>query len=384
MKKYILLISIAILILLSLSLYWFSVNQTNTIRSHLRTTLNAIVASEPQITDYTEFVDRITDVRITIIDRHGVVLADNRADIMVMDNRSDRPEFIAVQTAEYGEDIRISATTGTRTIYVMTAFNDEVYIRLAESVVLAPNFLLWLLMPILLLALIFAIFLVVFAKNKQTEDMRSEFVANVSHELKTPLTSVKGFAELIQTGLVTDKATIKEYQSKIVRQSDRLLAMIDDILHLSKLEHTKAKKLVDVDTKAIACQVNENLKIFADEKSITLQVVGNGKIRAEFDSIYEMLYNLVDNGIKYGKRGGYVQTILDGNKITVKDNGIGIPQSDCGRIFERFYRVDKSRSVERGGTGLGLSIVKHTAKKYRGKVSINSVLGDGTEISISF
>jgi two-component system phosphate regulon sensor histidine kinase PhoR len=342
-----------------------------------------ILHKSDNVSDYRELAQEFRGaLRITVLDRDGNVLADNRADKDEMGNRADRPEFRAAQEGGYGEDIRRSKTTGKKTIYIVTQLKDGTYVRLAMPTELTYDFLIWLFAPIAFLSACLAVLMFVFAKNRQVEKMRQEFVANVSHELKTPLTSIKGFAELTTAGLVSNVEKVKEYQQKIVGQSDRLLTIIDDILHLSKLESTKPKNLAPVDTRALADQVREALKHVADEKNIIVQVSGEGRITAETTPIYHLIYNLTDNGIKYGKKGGFVKIILNDKKITVADNGIGIPPDDIERVFERFYRVDKSRSKEGGGTGLGLAIVKHTVQMYNGAVVIKS--GDGTQVVVEF
>jgi len=299
-----------------------------------------------------------------------------------MENHANRPEFAQALRGGYGEDVRRSETTGKKSIYVATKLKNGTYVRFAQSTELTYEFLLWLFMPIFFLSFCLAVLMFVLDKNRQIERMRQEFVANVSHELKTPLTSIKGFAELTTTGLIRDLDTIKEYQKKITIQSDRLLDTINDILHLSKLEGAKPGELVQVDTRKAAEEVKESLKLMADEKNIIVQVSGEGKITAETKPIYHMIYNLVDNSIKYGKNGGHVKITLSGKKITVSDDGIGIPEKDIERVFERFYRVDKSRSRECGGTGLGLAIVKHTVQMYHGTVTLKS--GNGTQVFIEF
>jgi two-component system phosphate regulon sensor histidine kinase PhoR len=381
LKRFVLIIAAIAAPLLTLSSLWFSHNKQKQVRDSLK--MGACILRESDgVSDYQKFVDGFKDVRVAIIGADGDVLADNRSDARTMANRAGRPEFKAAQINGYGENIRKSETTGKRSIYVMAKLNDGTYIRLAQSIELTSEFLIWFFAPIIFLIFCLVVLMFVFAKSKQIERMRQEFVANVSHELKTPLTSIKGFAELTSTGLINDVEKVKEYQRKIVKQSDRLLDTINDILHLSKLESTKPKNMTAVDTRSVADQVKEALKHMADEKNIIIQVSGEGKITAETEPIYHLIYNLTDNGIKYGKNGGFVKITLNGKKITVADNGIGIPQDDIERVFERFYRVDKSRSAERGGTGLGLAIVKHTVQKYNGTIALKS--DDGTQVCVEF
>jgi two-component system, OmpR family, phosphate regulon sensor histidine kinase PhoR len=384
LKKYALVVAGVGFVLVSLSFIWFSHNKQRLIYNSLYTAAKVLRESD-NISDYRKFADDFRDVRVTVLDESGDVLADNQAESAAMVNHAGRPEFEEAKAGGYGGDVRRSETTGKQTVYVMVKLRNGTYVRLAQSAGLSYEFLLWLFAPIAFLCSCIAVLLLVFIKNKQVEKMRQEFVANVSHELKTPLTSIKGFAELTATGLVTDAESVRGYQRKIVFQSDRLLATINDILLLSKLESAEPpKELREVDTRSTADQVKEALRILADEKDIIIQVSGEGKIMAEPEPIYHLIYNLTDNGIKYGKGGGFVKIALNGKKIAVSDDGIGIPEKDLERVFERFYRVDKSRSAERGGTGLGLAIVKHTVQKYGGTVSIKSVVGTGTEVSAEF
>ncbi len=382
-RKYALIVAFAVLVLTTLSFIWFSLNKERLVFDSLQTAAKVLLASD-NISDYRDFAKGFRDVRVTVFDGRGDVLADNQAEHSAMGNHADRPEFLEAQTYGYGDDVRRSETTGKRTVYVMVKLKSGSYVRLAQSAGLSYEFVVWMFAPIAFLCFCIGELILVFIKNKQMERMRQEFVANVSHELKTPLTSIKGFAELTATGLVTDVEAVKGYQEKIVSQSDRLLATINDILLLSKLESAKTKERVAVDTRSVADQVREALKHLADEKDIIIQVSGEGSVMAEPGPIYHLIYNLTDNGIKYGKGGGFVKITVDGKKITVTDNGIGIPEKDVERVFERFYRVDKSRSAERGGTGLGLAIVKHTVQKYKGTVTIKSAVGAGTEVLVEF
>ena len=225
--------------------------------------------------------------------------------------------------------------------------------------------------------------------TKESEKMRLEFFANASHELKTPLTSIKGFNEMIS--LNTQDSTIASYSSKIGKETDRMLALLSDMLNISKLENSTAAELhpVDVDIREVSEEATDDLKMQAESKKITLKVSGNGIVHAEREHIYELVKNLAENGIRYNNEGGSVeisaQTRSDGGvRLTVRDNGIGVDPENQSRIFERFYRVDKSRSRATGGTGLGLSIVKHICDIYGASIALTSKIGVGTTISIDF
>ena len=223
---------------------------------------------------------------------------------------------------------------------------------------------------------------------RKTEQIRSDFVANASHELKTPLTTIKGFAELIDSDIITDKEKTKSYLRLIKDESDRLILLINDILKLSELE----SKSIDVGAsvvsiKMLAEKVVETLDMQAKEKQVTVTVQGNsGNIEADADRIMQMFINLIDNAIKYNKPSGMVDVIIYNNnvniKIVVADTGIGIPKESQERVFERFYRVEKSRNRKQGGTGLGLAIVKHIVGLYKGTIELESEYGKGTKIII--
>lgn len=221
---------------------------------------------------------------------------------------------------------------------------------------------------------------------KNGEVMRSEFFANASHELKTPLTAIKGFNEIIS--LKTKEEETKELSLKIDGQITRLINLINDMLKLSELEAEKEPVKEKVDLVKVAAEVKENLSALSDKKDITVTVEGEGTVEMEKEHAEELVKNLMENAVRYNNNGGYVKATVKsyGGKVifTVEDNGIGIEEKDLNRIFERFYRVNKSRSRETGGTGLGLSIVKHVCSLYSADLEIKSGLGSGTTIKVIF
>lgn len=223
-----------------------------------------------------------------------------------------------------------------------------------------------------------------------TEKMRREFTANVSHELKTPLQTIMGSSELIKEGMVAGDET-KTFASKIYDEAKRLVSLIDDIIRLSQLDEDSEREIKkeDVELDGVALEVSKLLEDKAKKLDVRLNTnIKPAKIYGAKSLVYEIIYNLMDNAIKYNKKGGSVLLeIGDENNspyIKVSDTGIGIPKEDKARIFERFYRVDKSRSKETGGTGLGLSIVKHAAMLMDAGIDVSSRLGEGTVITISF
>ena len=219
--------------------------------------------------------------------------------------------------------------------------------------------------------------------------MRREFTANVSHELKTPLTSISGFAELMKDGGLTDE-TVKDFSSSIYTEAQRLINLVADIIKISELDET-SEHLNDesIDIFELSKEIINRLKPSADKKNIKFDITEkNTRITGDRRIIDEMIYNLCDNAIKYNKVGGRVDLKIsdDGEKInlSVSDTGIGIPPQSQDRVFERFYRVDKSRSKAEGGTGLGLSIVKHAAMYHNATVSLQSEVDKGTTVTVSF
>ncbi len=218
---------------------------------------------------------------------------------------------------------------------------------------------------------------------------RQEFSANVSHELKTPLTSISGYAEMIETGMAQQE-DIKEFASKIHTEAGRLIALIRDILKLSELDEPQAAAELDwLPLLPIAQDTAGLLAFNAQRAGIDLRVEGvYSQVFAQRDLLEELVYNLCDNAIRYNHPGGWVRVSVQdedgGVLLTVRDNGIGIPPEHQERIFERFYRADKSRSKASGGTGLGLAIVKHIVLQLGAKLSLQSQVGQGTSISVWF
>lgn len=215
--------------------------------------------------------------------------------------------------------------------------------------------------------------------------LREEFSSNVSHELKTPLTSISGFSELLLNDLVEDKDK-EGFYKLIYDDSKRLLSLVEDIMKISGLEHAGDFDKEDIDLKELIAEILKGYKSLIEEKNIYVNLEGSGSVFENRTMIWELFSNLINNGIKYNKDSGRLDIKIseDANtcKIIIKDTGIGIPQEDLARIFERFYRVDKSRSRKVGGTGLGLSIVKHVIQNIGGKIKISSELGEGTSFEI--
>ncbi len=234
-----------------------------------------------------------------------------------------------------------------------------------------------------------AVLLMDVTEREQREKLRQEFSANVSHELKTPLTSITGFAELMKEGMVTGEK-VKEFAGDIYREARRLIDLVNDIIRLSRLdENSKLFETEQVDLYDLCDEIIANLQNVAERQNVTFTLSGEHvTINGVWQILNEMVYNLCDNAIKYNRPGGTVNVSVhrDGGsvRLTVRDTGIGIPYADQPRVFERFYRVDKSHSKEVGGTGLGLSIVKHGAQYHNARLELESEPGKGTSISVVF
>ena len=232
--------------------------------------------------------------------------------------------------------------------------------------------------------------------REDNETIRREFTANVSHELKTPLTSISGYAELIENGMAKQE-DIPTFGHRIHKEAQRMITLVSDILQLSELdgmskqqENSPTADFVPVDLGVLVKDVATNMTVNARKAYITLQYkVQPVTVRGSHDLLTELVTNLCDNAIRYNRPGGHVElscgTNADGCPyFCVEDNGIGIPQDSQSRVFERFYRVDKSHSKEVGGTGLGLSIVKHAAQYHGAKIELKSDPGKGTAIAVNF
>lgn len=226
-------------------------------------------------------------------------------------------------------------------------------------------------------------------ESVKREQLRREFTSNVSHELKTPLTSISGFAEIMKNGGTPD-AVVTDFSTSIYDEAQRLISLVNDIIKISELDEKNIQTASEeVDLFELSVDIINRLKPVADKRNISFNLIGESTIVSGTAKILdEMIYNLCDNAIKYNVDNGTVDVILSESnhhiKLTVRDTGIGIPQAEQERIFERFYRVDKSHSKEIGGTGLGLSIVKHAAIYHNAEIKLKSELGKGTSVTVMF
>lgn len=370
-------------------------------------------------------------LRVTVIGADGTVLYDNRYAAAQMGSHLERPEVQQAMRSGEGRDVRDSQTMDTSTFYYASRLEDGKVLRVAKE---ASS--IWSIymnaLPLILLVMALMIALSIFAAHLLTDrlvdpirrltadmdgehsaasypelqpfmhtirsqheeilksaNMRVEFTANVSHELKTPLTSISGYAELIENGMASGEQA-QRFAAEIHKSANRLLTLINDIIKLSQMDAPGYKvEREAVDLGQIAENTVQQLRISAQKMDVTLTAdVKPAWVMADRGMMEELIYNLCDNAIRYNVRGGSVRVevrpVRERILLVVQDTGIGIGRENQERVFERFYRVDKSRSKATGGTGLGLAIVKHIAAQHDATIAMESELGSGTTITVSF
>lgn len=370
-------------------------------------------------------------LRITLIASEGTVLYDSMEDETKMENHRGRPEVERALAVGEGRGMRKSTTSAEHTFYYAMRLSDGNVLRIGKEsgsiYHLAWN------MTMLTLGVGLCVFLVCafFAKRmtkrfvepiekmadnivlvderevyeemrpfvsmiKQQHmdilnhaQMRQEFTANVSHELKTPLTAISGYAELIASGMTGGEDTV-HFANEIHKSAERLQSLINDIIKLSELDDSDLKlEFETVDLHELGEQCVSSMQMQAEKNEVTLQLEGTSvPMSGNKTLLEELLFNLCSNAVRYNKKGGSVTivTAIENTRpvLIVKDTGIGIPKEQQERVFERFYRVDKSRSKSTGGTGLGLAIVKHIVAQHDAQISMTSEVGVGTEIKVVF
>lgn len=312
-----------------------------------------------------------------VIDNHAQLLTCNSAAMKILDiDDKEKICVLAVNRTKGFRDTVHKVLAGERTENAIN-LEDKHYSLIANPVYEGDT-------------VIGAVIVILdVTENVNREKMRSEFTSNVSHELKTPLTSISGFAEMMMGGDATQD-TVIDFSKSIYDEAQRLISLVGDIIKISELdEKSEEFKRETVDLSEIAKSVAVRLQPAADKKNIFVNVLGGtSKIVGVRKILDEMIGNLLDNAIKYNKENGTVDIIVtnsdDKAEITVRDTGIGIPPADRDRVFERFYCVDKSRSKLVGGTGLGLSIVKHGAMYHNAEIKLDSIVDKGTTITLSF
>jgi two-component system phosphate regulon sensor histidine kinase PhoR len=389
-----------------------------------------------------DYFDRLgaTDFRITWITSDGTILYDNEADSKVMANHLEREEIRDALETGFGESSRFSSTLFERQLYTAQRLPDGTILRLSITQATIWTLFLHFILPLALsIPVLLTISLLLASRlserivqpinelnldsplenadqeayeeilpllrrlddqHKQlardreelekTSLIREEFTANASHELKTPLHVISGYAELLESGMVPSEESRRLFAGKIRTESQRMSKLVEDIIDLSQLDGGgtgMSRELTDL--YRIAANAAESLMAAASDAGVTLKVEGESAVMYGIPQVlYSIIYNLCSNAIHYSDKGGNVLVTVhdfhDRAELIVADNGIGIPAEDLDRIFERFYRVDKSRSKEVGGTGLGLSIVKHAAMVHGAQVSVESELGKGSVFTVSF
>ncbi len=367
-------------------------------------------------------------IRLTLISREGDVIFDNVARVEGLDNHLNREEIEkAIENGE-GYSVRRSATINRTNYYYAVRLEDGSILRTARESHSIIN-IFWNAVPLILLVILILLGVCYFSSRALTTlllapveaiasdishpesihtyaelepiiehirnqhndilthaNLRQEFTANVSHELKTPLTAISGYAELIENGLAGEDDTQK-FAGEIHKNADRLLTLINDILRLSEFDVLTESdfETQEVDIYEIAGSCMDMLEFKARKHDISIRLEGEKTlVMANRDMMEEVVYNLCDNAIRYNRPGGYVHICVSDHKLRVSDNGIGIPSEYQNRVFERFFRVDKSRSKRTGGTGLGLAIVKHIVTLHGAELSLESTPEQGTTILIRF
>lgn len=371
------------------------------------------------------------DLRITLIGTDGEVLYESLLNKDEMDNHNERPEIIEAREKGEGEAVRYSATSGTHTFYYAERLQNGNVLRIGRDSVSVNRIMVNTLVIVLVIALgiLFvcmgishyltkklvepieklATNIMLVDENNVYEEirpfvntikeqhiniinnaqLRQEFTANVSHELKTPLTAISGYAELIGNGMTGKEDTIR-FSNEIHSNANRLLSLINDIIKLSELDEADHQMEMErIDLYKLAENCVQMMQVTAEKQGIRLILQGESTmVMANKGLMDEVFYNLCSNAIRYNKPGGSV-TVTVGTKderpfLSVEDTGIGIPKECQERVFERFYRVDKSRSKSTGGTGLGLAIVKHIVAQHNAAIHLDSELDEGTTIEIVF
>ena len=342
-------------------------------------------------------------LRITVVNANGSVIFDSNADFSVMENHEDRPEILMAAKSGEGSGTRRSTTLDRNLFYYAIRLDNGRILRIAregDNIFALTQNMMMTVVGVFVLLFFFCILMAnYFTKNlvapiEQMEDIlkssqvRQEFTANVSHELKTPLTAISGYAELIEHGMSGENT--ERFASEIHKNAARLLTLINDIIQLSQLDGGKKDvEYRDLDLFPLERECVDMLQMNAQKQNVTIRVQGGeAPVFADKQLMEELIYNLCDNAIRYNKKDGTV-TVTTGIEnghtfLSVKDTGIGISAEHQERVFERFYRVDKSRSKATGGTGLGLAIVKHIVAQHGAKLTLESEQSKGTEIRVEF
>lgn len=408
---------------------------TNEVIENLKTSADVMIESDAwniiSNPDHADMRRTPKRIRITLVGPDGKAICDNYADVKDMGNHKNRPEIKEALKTGTGQAVRNSQTIGKSAFYYAVRLDNGNVLRISKEVSSMTGILISTVPRLVALSILLfaACVLLSHALTKsivkpieelaqnlegpamyhvyeelepyvttirtQHEDiirnanMRQEFTANVSHELKTPLTSISGYSELIENGIATGD-DVQRFAKEIHKSSNRLLTLINDIIRLSELDVTTEDIMEELDISEMAANSVEMLHMAAEKHQVRISFSGEKQmVMANRQMMDELIYNLCDNAIRYNNPGGRVDVSVyrevDRIVLEVKDNGIGIPEKDQERIFERFYRVDKSRSKSTGGTGLGLAIVKHIIALHDNvRLELRSKLGEGTTVYVYF
>ena len=418
MKRAILLRFVAILMLALavssvFSYYFIGKNMLKSNRESMLNTIHVVDYSLNYDGDLQEQLSRLHEAtmdensRVTIIGEDGTVVADNEIEqVDSLENHLEREEVKEALRSGSGFATRNSESLGENMLYVAVHSKKGPYVvRMAVPYTNMLDYMI-LIFPVLLLGtgIAFAMSVVIAVRftntittplneiSREMEKVRSDnpsFFSNASHELKTPITSVRGYAELLDQGFVTDEAVKKDFIARILKETDNMTNLINDILMISRLEAKEAEVTYStVRMVPLLTEIFESVEPIAAEYQVTLHKECEPvSIEASAKQLRELIMNLVSNGIKYNHPGGNVWVEISARGtdmcVRVRDDGCGIRKEDQDRIFERFYRVDKGRSKKMGGTGLGLSIVKHIAEYYNGHIELESEPGKGSCFTVT-
>lgn len=420
------------MVLLLCAMLFFAMQYTQTMNeTYLALKQEAVYAEHGLMMTGQAYLETLGEInRVTWIDAEGNVLYDSEFPVPIA-NQLHYAEVSAALSAGEGQGIRHSDSSNSETMYYALRCDDGTVLRLSRPLsavryaLITVSPVLWVLVLVLMISALVSFrtarkivkpinemdldtpeacpypelipLVTRIREQKQTileqstvqERLRREFSANVSHELKTPLTSISGFAELMAKGDVPPEKR-REFSEDIYRESQRMIALVDDIMKLSRLDEGGITIQPEaVDLYALAADTLDSLRAQAEKQDVSLELTGEAaEVSGVWQLLSEMVYNLCDNAIKYNRPGGSVtvdvRSAPEGALLSVSDTGIGIPEEHQKRIFERFYRVDKSHSKAIGGTGLGLSIVKHAAQFHRAELKLESTPDVGTTITLLF
>lgn len=428
------LLAIIVTLLGVTSIYYYLFE--NQVRKDLHVLADTLVDSNVFEKDKLEqIVFESKEVRVTWIDVDGTVIYDNWNNVQDMENHLERPEIQDAFAKGTGDSVRTSDTMQMNTYYYAVKIPDGTVVRVARNASSGMSIFLNAMPVVLMITILVLLVCVVLAdyltkqllnpiadiangldkmnsgntremEYKELEPfiqtirtqhenilsaakMRQDFTASITHELKTPLTAISGYAELIENKISTEEQNV-QFAGEIRKNSNRLLTLINDIIRLSELDHTEIGtdfELIDLFELAKECV--QNIEVNAKRRGVHFFMEGDSCcVNGNRHMLCELMENLCENGIRYNNEGGYVRLSVgmeNGRAVLkVEDNGIGIPDKHKERVFERFYRVDKSRSKATGGTGLGLAIVKHIVAIHSAEIKLESEVGQGTTVQINF